>query len=253
MKLICKAYYLANSEQSLFRRFVILLIFLACGRAGEVALTFWSLITWNYITKNIFFNWSQTKTSKQKGVNILPDKDCFFMDFYHALGCLFMTKYFMKNRWDPENSEENVFLPTLVTYKVGTNVPNTGDTASKITSFISDLKIRKPLVAVLGSSQPKPQKVGTYAPFAVKELPEGAVGTSLRSGPLCELDIANIGIVEIARLSGHDTENICSVFEYLWVTFASTLLASMVLAGWLINNSGKFYERLYLKIIMFSS
>ena len=72
------------------------------------------------------------------------------MDFYHALGCLFMTKYFTKNQWDIDNPKENVFRPTLVTYKDGTNTPNTGETASKITSFISDLKVRKASAAILG-------------------------------------------------------------------------------------------------------
>lgn len=90
VKLICKSYFLANTDQSLFRRFVILLIYLACGRAGEVALTFWSLISWNYTIKNVYFNWSQSKTSKQKGIAVLPDKDCFF---HGLVPCIRMSIY----------------------------------------------------------------------------------------------------------------------------------------------------------------
>lgn len=78
-----------------------------------------------------------------------------------------------------------------------------------------------------------------YSAFEIKELPVGSKGTSLRSGSLCNLDYAGVGIVEMARLSGHNSENICSLFEYLWITAASTLVASMVLAGWISNNSGK--------------
>ena len=68
MQKMAAAYYRANTQQSYLRRLLIVVIFVVAGRAGEMALTFWALLQWNFVTNNLYFNWSQSKTSKQKGV-----------------------------------------------------------------------------------------------------------------------------------------------------------------------------------------
>ena len=64
-------------------------------------------LTWDSVLENLYFDWSQSKTSKQKGVSLLSDFECYEMDFFHSLAYYLMcefgqrdyTKELYENRW----------------------------------------------------------------------------------------------------------------------------------------------------------
>ncbi len=76
----------AGTVDAILRRFVLTLLWLAGGRAGEVATTSWNLARWNHTYGILYLDWSQHKTGKQKGVALLPDFDSFNIDIYHNIG-----------------------------------------------------------------------------------------------------------------------------------------------------------------------
>jgi hypothetical protein len=104
------AYFSCGTQEAMLRRLLIVLIFLVAGRAGEVAASTWNLLSWDHTLKNLYFNWSQPKTSKQKGIGIVSDNDNHGTDIYKAFGDLFAMGYFRKVRFDPTD-ENNWMFP----------------------------------------------------------------------------------------------------------------------------------------------
>ena len=79
---IASAYFLHGTPESLLRRLVICLIYVVCGRCGEAATANWSLTHWCPIYSNLYFDWSQSKNVKQKGIGILGEYEFNEMDVY---------------------------------------------------------------------------------------------------------------------------------------------------------------------------
>ena len=93
MKKVPMSYLTHNSANAIYRRFSLAMIFLASGRAGEAATATWNLSSWDGVLENLYFDWSQSKTSKQKGISMLSDFECYEMDFFHCLACYFMCEF----------------------------------------------------------------------------------------------------------------------------------------------------------------
>jgi hypothetical protein len=97
---IALSYFAIGTLEALIRRLIVALLFLVGGRAGETAVTTWNLTSWDDILQILHFDWSQPKTGKQKGIGIISDKEYHQLDFYKALGDLFIFKYYRyDSRW----------------------------------------------------------------------------------------------------------------------------------------------------------
>ena len=98
MILVGMAYISAGTQESLLRRLILVLVYMVCGRAGEVATTTWKLVVWDYTLGMLYFDWSMPKTGKQKGIMIVPDSESYAMDLYKAFGDCFIAGSFQKYR-----------------------------------------------------------------------------------------------------------------------------------------------------------
>jgi hypothetical protein len=105
MRKVAMSYLAHNSADAIYRRFSLVMVFLASGRAGEAATATWNLTSWDSILENLYFDWSQSKSSKQKGISLLSDYECCELDFYHCLGSYFICEFRQK-----EDSDENHWI-----------------------------------------------------------------------------------------------------------------------------------------------
>jgi hypothetical protein len=131
MRLVAMSYLAHNSADAIYRRFSLVLIFLASGRAGEAATATWNLTSWDSILESLYFDWSQSKSSKQKGISVLADYECFDTDFYHCLGSYFICGFGQKEH--TKNSDENHWiLPEI-------SILERQGSSKKISLFLQDL------------------------------------------------------------------------------------------------------------------
>ena len=206
------AYFEVGTADSMLRRLIILLILLVCGRVGEVATTTWTLISWDPILLNLYFNWSQPKTSKQKGIGLVADKKDPMMDINKAFGDLFITGYFDTYRTGEGDGDTNDFLfPTF-------RLASEGGAAKKISRYIQDI-----------SPHTKTEnRAAKYRNVTVNSIPPKATGGSIRVGSLCEMDAANVFPQRMAAVSGHELTGFSAMWEYILVTPMSTMPGTLI-------------------------
>jgi hypothetical protein len=125
----------ANLPDAILRRFVLSTLWLVAGRAGEVATTSWKLARWDYTYEYLYLDWSQSKTMKQKGVGIFPDKDCYFIDWYHNFACMLACGYLQDETPDKDDANDD---PTAWWLPSWASLAD-GGAAKKTTTFLSDL------------------------------------------------------------------------------------------------------------------
>ena len=65
---VCSALFSLGTKDAAYRRFVLVLMWYAVGRTAEAALASWNLTRWDFTFNMLFFEWSQKKTLKQKGI-----------------------------------------------------------------------------------------------------------------------------------------------------------------------------------------
>jgi hypothetical protein len=94
MRKVAMSYFAHNSADVIYRRFSFAMDFLASGHAGEAATATWNLTSWDSILENL--DWSQSKSSKQKGISLLSDCVCCKLDFYHGLGSYLIWEFGQK-------------------------------------------------------------------------------------------------------------------------------------------------------------
>lgn len=174
---VALAYFLEGGQEALLRRLVIVLLFLVCGRCGEAATASWALCHWCPIYGNLYFDWSQSKTGKQKGLGLFGDFDRNEMDIYKAFGDLFITGYFT-----------TVTADSWLFHTFQAMDP--ANVASKISNYLKDLR-----------DSPK-NKCKGYQQSRIATLPDEVSSGSLRVGAICEMDKAGIFPHRIAAYSG---------------------------------------------------
>jgi len=81
---------LNTSIESVNSRVLIVVAFLAIGRAGEVGMSSYKLAHWNSVHHCLFLDWQESKTNAQKPMNFVPDAEHFEIDFYHSMACYFV-------------------------------------------------------------------------------------------------------------------------------------------------------------------
>lgn len=183
---VAMAYLQHGTPDSMYRRLLIVLTFLCCGRAGEAGTATWNLTQWNFILQCIHFEWSQLKTSKQKGVSLVSDFEDYNMDIYHCLGCYFIATFGQYNGKD----EQNWLFPDLAKLERGG--------ASK--------RIRNNLKDLTRDSQNV-----EYVARRVASLPGDVSGTSLRIGAINECAARNVPPYAVIAIGGHSDGH---PFEY---------------------------------------
>lgn len=164
MKKIAQSYLAHNTADSIYRRFSLVMTFLASGRAGEAGSATWNLASWDDILQNLYFDWSQSKSGKQKGISFVSDYEGYDMDFFHSLGCYFICSFGQKDHM--KNDYENHWiLPEI-------SVLEKSGTSKKISLFLQDL------TTTGGSSE--------YSRSVIPTLPCDVSGNSLRVGSINE-------------------------------------------------------------------
>ena len=87
LKKMCHTLMLVGDMESMKRRSAMLTTFLAVGRAGEVALSSWNSVSWDYEQNNLIMDWKELKTGDTDKMNFFVDAETKLTDFYHSLSC----------------------------------------------------------------------------------------------------------------------------------------------------------------------
>ncbi len=80
-----------DTAEAMKRRAILTTTFNAVGRTGETAKTNWKNCYYDEEQQNLFMDWSEPKVSKQKPMSFVSDADCYYMDFFHALACYYIS------------------------------------------------------------------------------------------------------------------------------------------------------------------
>lgn len=201
MRKVAMSYLAHNSADAIYRRFSLVLIFLASGRAGEAATATWNLSSWDSILENLYFDWSQSKSSKQKGISVLSDYECFETDFYHCLGSYFVCGFGQKEH-TKDSYENHWILPEI-------SILEKQGSSKKISLFLQDLS-------------PDSKNV-EYARSIVPSLPPDVSGNSLRVGSINEAAARNVSPYAVIMHGGHDMTGHSASWEYVITTPMSAL------------------------------
>ena len=190
-----------NTEDAMYRRFLICLTFLVSGRSGESGTATWNLTTWDHILSNVSFEWSQSKTGKQKGVTMVSDFRSYEMDFYHCLGSFLISNYGQRSHLLDEDENHWIFPEIAALEKNGHS--------KKLTTFLQDLSPASTSVE--------------YSRSRVRDLPQEVTGNSLRVGAINEASARNVSPYAVIAHGGHDCTNQSASFEYLTTTPMSAM------------------------------
>ena len=102
----CAQYLLSlNTAQAIEKRAVIVNLYAACGRSGEVATQTWDHMTYDP-ERDAFVNyWGDTKNGQQSEMTYVPDAENFALDVGHALACNLVTGGFGNHRASATTAE----------------------------------------------------------------------------------------------------------------------------------------------------
>jgi hypothetical protein len=88
---ITQHYYRRGDVDSFKRCFVLLITWLAIGRAGECAKSTWNNVRWDYDLRCLSLLWIEQKTGSQYEMLFFSDKNSCEMDVFHGLACFLMV------------------------------------------------------------------------------------------------------------------------------------------------------------------
>lgn len=125
LRKVAMSYLGHNTADAIYRRFSLVMTFLARGGAGEAATATWNLSSWDSILENLYFG------SKQKGLSVLSDYECFEIDFFHSLGCYFICEFGQKEH-GIDSYENHCILPEI-------SILEKQGSSKKICLFLQDL------------------------------------------------------------------------------------------------------------------
>lgn len=183
-----------GSKSAIYRRFLLATLWHAIGRVAEAVFSSWSLTRWDYTLGMLFFNWSQIKTAKQKGVIMPCDKDGWECDFYHCLASYFVMG-FGQNLIEPDGIDW--IFPDLH------SLTGSGIT-KRVATYLRDC------LPGMGAKE--------FESIRVFSLPFDITGRSLRSGSINNCKAMGATHEHISLISGHEMTMFSSLFEYYLVT-----------------------------------
>jgi hypothetical protein len=206
MRRVALSYLAHNTTDAIYRRFSLVMIFLACGRAGEAATATWNLTSWDSVLENLYFDWSQSKSSKQKGISFLSDYDSYELDFFHSLGSYFICE-FGQSQHAKDCFENHWILPEI-------SVLEKQGSSKKISLFLQDLS-------------PDSKNV-EYSRSIVPSLPSDVSGNSLRVGAINEAAARNVSPYAVIMHGGHEMTGHSASWEYVITTPMSALPGKLI-------------------------
>ena len=124
----------------------------------EAATATWNLSSWDSILNNLYFDGSQSKSGKLKGISLLSDYESYEIDFYHSLGSYFICEFGQRDHCKSE-FENHWILPEISIFE-------RSGSSKKISLFLQDLSAESKNVE--------------YSRSLVRELPVDVSGNSLR-------------------------------------------------------------------------
>ena len=79
-----------NLKEGVERRAALVMLYLACGRGGEIGNAVWNNTRWDITNEYLVMYWSESKTSDQKLMTFHVDRLNFEIDVIHSLACYFI-------------------------------------------------------------------------------------------------------------------------------------------------------------------
>jgi hypothetical protein len=201
LRKVAATYLEHNTAEAIYRRFTLVMTFLASGRAGEAATATWNLSSWDCILNNLYFDWSQSKSGKQKGISLLSDFESYDIDFYHSLGSYFICEFGQRDHCKSE-FENHWILPEI-------SILERSGSSKKISLFLQDLSAESKNVE--------------YSRSLVRELPADVSGNSLRVGSINEAATRNVSPYAVIMHGGHDMTGQSASWEYILTTPMSAM------------------------------
>lgn len=115
---ICEALLKKRTAASYSERAIILALYFAIGRAGEVAMLNCDNIHYDEDDQALWTGWNEQKTGHCNEIPYFPSAISYKMDFFHALACYIITAGGKVS--DNSNPEEPTWLfPNMADLKAG--------------------------------------------------------------------------------------------------------------------------------------
>jgi hypothetical protein len=203
---IAKQLRLRGTAESIRRALVFQINGVAAGRPGEVATMSVDSMTWDPLLLCVVATWPQIKTHKNKLIAISAGADRLICPLL-----AFATAYAMGI------FEDHVFDEDGLNYVF----PELADGPSVSTVISNWLKVMLP---DSGNVE--------YRMNRVASLDKGACAAGQRVGSINEMALNGVCAEFMAYLSGHDFENLSTLWHYLNPVLALLIPGVLVLTGW---------------------
>ncbi|KAJ1451882.1 hypothetical protein M885DRAFT_528617 [Pelagophyceae sp. CCMP2097] len=203
---LVKAYLRRGTNEAVLRAAVIQSNGASAGRPGEISGFSPDVMSWDPLFKCVVAVWPQMKTHKHKIVVIGAGHDRLICPVHvlgvaHAQGC-FKTQVF-------DEDGLNHFFPSL---SEGSNV------STVISNWLKAM--------VCGSKNTE------YQMHQVAGLPADVSAAGQRTGAINEMAHGGVSAELSAHVSGHDFENLSTLWYYLRPSVAMVIPGARVLLGW---------------------
>jgi hypothetical protein len=192
-----------GTADSQLRNCIVQLVRAACGRPGEVAAFSPDVMIWDPLVEGSFLSWPQMKVHKFKMVGLVAGSN-MYQCVFNTLACAMASECFADQVWN--NDEFNYFFPGMA---------GSSSVSTYITNFLK--------AVVPGSSNV------TYKKHQIASFPSDVVASGLRVGAVNEMAVAGIISELIAAVSGHDFEQLSTLFHYLNITRAMVIPGDLLL------------------------
>jgi hypothetical protein len=185
-------------------RAVLVSVFQAIGRAGEIGNTTWDSLDWDGDNEHIAVDWGELKTGQQYLMTFHPDASDWVLCSFHAMACyLIMGPTAVRS--STAEAEANYMFPAYV---------HLGDASTKVSNVLD--KCRK--------SEDNPK--------GVEGIPSGAASHSLRKSSFnAALLHPCVGLLEAICRGGWSFKGDSNSFLYL-ESLLHVTLAGKALANW---------------------
>jgi len=221
LKKIIQSLWKSHDIDSLESCAIILINFVTVGRAGEAAFTSWKSTFYDSEDDALVLYSPMPKVMSAKHITLYNDSIDFELDPYFHLACYWIMgggrRHMSADSEKEFEEKEHWIFPSMALKSNPCRLVN-----ERLRTSISSMPTAELSydVTSVGSS-PFPFN-GTYS---LTSLRDGAVSLILNHEALR-------GPMHGVCRSGHDHTNICSVFEYFWMSYVSQCQAGRALAGW---------------------
>ena len=204
VRLLCKAFAMANSPEAAMRKLALKTLQRTCGRASEVGFLSYEGLRWDTLVEAPVMECPQSKTSKSKFIPFISGAD------RHADWAIDFGDYLILDQGLSFYAamDESWLIPEVQGTSCGT----------KLTSFIKGMQ--------KGSGG-----LEKYAKVAVDCLPINPTAAGFRPGCCDTLALAMPAEIAV-HTTGHDLTNLSALWEYLSARIAFTIPGAVVLSGW---------------------